>query len=118
VHARTVVVGNAANTVHPNGAQGLNLGLRDVAVLAHLLAPTPDVGAAGLLADYVARRTRDHRAVGGCTDLIAQSFRSRLSVVALGRRLSFGALAASRTARRALILEASGLAALARGRRA
>lgn len=118
VHARTVVVGNAANTVHPNGAQGLNLGLRDVAVLAHVLAPAPDVGAAERLADYAARRARDHRAIGGCTDLIAQGFRSRLFMVALGRRLGLGALGASSAARRALILEASGLAALARGRRA
>ncbi|MGR8921619.1 MAG: FAD-dependent oxidoreductase, partial [Gammaproteobacteria bacterium] len=37
VAPRAVVVGNAANTVHPNGAQGFNLGLRDAAELARTL---------------------------------------------------------------------------------
>ncbi|MGB7481112.1 MAG: FAD-dependent monooxygenase, partial [Burkholderiaceae bacterium] len=44
VTARTVAIGNAAQTLHPVAGQGLNLGLRDAAVLARLLAPpaTPD----------------------------------------------------------------------------
>jgi 2-octaprenyl-6-methoxyphenol hydroxylase len=36
--ARTVAIGNAAQTLHPVAGQGLNLGLRDAAVLARLLA--------------------------------------------------------------------------------
>jgi 2-octaprenyl-6-methoxyphenol hydroxylase len=36
--ARTVAIGNAAQTLHPVAGQGLNLGLRDVTVLARLLA--------------------------------------------------------------------------------
>ncbi|HHY51220.1 MAG TPA: hypothetical protein GYA10_15920 [Alphaproteobacteria bacterium] len=31
---RYIVVGNAAHSVHPNGAQGFNLGVRDAAVAA------------------------------------------------------------------------------------
>lgn len=34
---RAVLVGNAAQTLHPNGAQGFNLGLRDALTLAELI---------------------------------------------------------------------------------
>lgn len=56
---RAVLVGNAAQTVHPIGAQGFNLGLRDALTLAELVAAAPDPGAAGLLERYAARRAPD-----------------------------------------------------------
>lgn len=36
--ARTVIIGNASHTLHPVAGQGLNLALRDVAVLTDLIA--------------------------------------------------------------------------------
>ena len=59
VAPRAVLVGNAAQTVHPIGAQGFNLGLRDALTLAELVTSAADPGAEALLADYVARRTPD-----------------------------------------------------------
>ncbi|TAL75271.1 MAG: 2-octaprenyl-6-methoxyphenyl hydroxylase [Rhodanobacter sp.] len=56
---RAVLVGNAAQTVHPIGAQGFNLGLRDALTLAELVAGASDPGAASLLADYATRRAPD-----------------------------------------------------------
>jgi len=56
---RAVLVGNAAQTVHPIGAQGFNLGLRDALTLAELAAAAPDPGDAGLLERYAARRGPD-----------------------------------------------------------
>ncbi|MEO5830508.1 MAG: 2-octaprenyl-6-methoxyphenyl hydroxylase [Rhodanobacter sp.] len=56
---RAVLVGNAAQTVHPIGAQGFNLGLRDALTLAELVASAGDPGDAGLLASYAARRAPD-----------------------------------------------------------
>jgi 2-octaprenyl-6-methoxyphenol hydroxylase len=56
---RAVLVGNAAQTVHPIGAQGFNLGLRDALTLAELIATADDPGAAGLLERYAARRAPD-----------------------------------------------------------
>ncbi|KAF1004026.1 MAG: 2-octaprenyl-6-methoxyphenol hydroxylase [Luteibacter sp.] len=56
---RAVLVGNAAQTVHPIGAQGFNLGLRDALTLAELVAQAPDVGAPTLLAEYARRREAD-----------------------------------------------------------
>ena len=56
---RTVLVGNAAQTVHPIGAQGFNLGLRDALTLAELVAGAADPGDAALLGRYAARRAPD-----------------------------------------------------------
>ena len=56
---RAVLVGNAAQTVHPIGAQGFNLGLRDALTLAELVAAAPDPGASSLLETYAARREPD-----------------------------------------------------------
>lgn len=59
VSTRAVLVGNAAQTVHPIGAQGFNLGLRDALTLAELLTSADDPGAEELLANYAARRAPD-----------------------------------------------------------
>ncbi|MEO7067817.1 MAG: 2-octaprenyl-6-methoxyphenyl hydroxylase [Rhodanobacter sp.] len=56
---RAVLVGNAAQTIHPIGAQGFNLGLRDALTLAELVADASDPGAAELLTRYAARRAPD-----------------------------------------------------------
>ena len=56
---RAALVGNAAQTVHPIGAQGFNLGLRDALTLAEMVANADDPGAAELLARYAARREPD-----------------------------------------------------------
>jgi len=59
ISQRAVLVGNAAQTVHPIGAQGFNLGLRDALTLAELLASAADPGAPSLLENYAARRAPD-----------------------------------------------------------
>jgi len=60
---RAVLVGNAAQSVHPVGAQGFNLGLRDAMTLAELLAACArgggDPGDPALLAAHAARRRED-----------------------------------------------------------
>ena len=59
VAPRAVLVGNAAQTVHPIGAQGFNLGLRDALTLAELVADAADPGSQELLERYAARRAPD-----------------------------------------------------------
>jgi 2-octaprenyl-6-methoxyphenol hydroxylase len=56
---RAVLVGNAAQTIHPIGAQGFNLGLRDALTLSERVAAAADPGAADLLQSYAARRAPD-----------------------------------------------------------
>jgi 2-octaprenyl-6-methoxyphenol hydroxylase len=71
--ARMVAIGNAAQTLHPVGGQGLNLGLRDAAVLARMLA----VDATPLaLQHYAARRREDRRVTIALTDAMARAFAS------------------------------------------
>ena len=60
---RAVLVGNAAQTVHPIGAQGFNLGLRDALTLSELVARADDPGSPELLREYAARRAPDREGV-------------------------------------------------------
>ena len=59
VAERAALVGNAAQTLHPIGAQGFNLGLRDALTLAELIEAVDDPGDAGLLAEHARRRAED-----------------------------------------------------------
>ncbi|WP_093139685.1 2-octaprenyl-6-methoxyphenyl hydroxylase [Pseudoxanthomonas sp. GM95] len=59
VAPRAVLLGNAAQSIHPLGAQGFNLGLRDALTLAELMAQSEDAGGDALLAEYVRRRQPD-----------------------------------------------------------
>ena len=61
VGARAVVLGNAAQTIHPIGAQGFNLGLRDALTLAELIEQSQDPGASALLDAYAERRREDRQ---------------------------------------------------------
>ena len=74
--ARTVAIGNAAQTLHPVAGQGLNLGLRDAAVLARLLARgiDQDHGIADALSRFAQERARDRGAIIRTTDAMARVF--------------------------------------------
>lgn len=71
--ARSVAIGNAAQTLHPVAGQGLNLGLRDAAVLASLLAQT---STPEKLAQFIASRGSDRNITLRLTDLMARVFAS------------------------------------------
>jgi 2-octaprenyl-6-methoxyphenol hydroxylase len=73
VAPRAVLVGNAAQTLHPIGAQGFNLGLRDALTLAELLIERKgDAGDATLLAEYAARRREDREGTAAASDALAR----------------------------------------------
>jgi 2-octaprenyl-6-methoxyphenol hydroxylase len=62
VHApRAVLVGNAAQSLHPVGAQGFNLGLRDALTLAEMLKAEGIAALSGDLLERYARRRREDR---------------------------------------------------------
>lgn len=75
---RLVLIGNAAHTLHPVAGQGFNLGLRDVAALAEVLAihaaTGEDPGSAVALADYRRWRGRDQMDTANLTDALARLF--------------------------------------------
>ncbi|QWP79354.1 2-octaprenyl-6-methoxyphenyl hydroxylase [Lysobacter sp. K5869] len=77
VAPRAVLVGNAAQTIHPIGAQGFNLGLRDAMTLAELIeqqraAGDADCGSEALLARYLQRRKEDRERTVGFSDGLAR----------------------------------------------
>jgi 2-octaprenyl-6-methoxyphenol hydroxylase len=93
---RCVIIGNAAQGLHPVAGMGFNLGLRDVASLAELIADsaartaaggTADAGDAKLLAEYDAWRSADRRGVIGFTDGLVRVFSNPLSAVRRLRNL-------------------------------
>jgi 2-octaprenyl-6-methoxyphenol hydroxylase len=69
---RSVLAGNAAQTIHPIGAQGFNLGLRDALTLAEIISGTPDPGAADVLATYADARREDRERTLAFSDGLAR----------------------------------------------
>jgi 2-octaprenyl-6-methoxyphenol hydroxylase len=71
---RAVLVGNAAQTLHPVGAQGFNLGLRDALTLAELVEADAggDPGADALLRGYALRRAPDRERTLAFSDGLAR----------------------------------------------
>lgn len=98
VAGRAVVIGNSSHALHPVAGQGLNLGLRDVATLADLLAEAArhgtDPGDATLLADYEQRRQPDYQAVVQYTDTLVRIFSNDFAP--LGHARAGGLLAVDR----------------------
>jgi 2-octaprenyl-6-methoxyphenol hydroxylase len=93
---RCVIVGNAAQGLHPVAGMGFNLGLRDVASLAEVLAEHrpadgADPGDPHLLAEYDAWREADRRGIIAFTDGLVRLFANPLGVVQ--RLRNFGLLA-------------------------
>ncbi len=75
VATRAVLIGNAAQALHPVAAQGFNLGLRDAAMLAEAITEAPaDAGSAQLLRRFEQWRSRDRGAVVRFTDGLVRLF--------------------------------------------
>ncbi len=72
IDQRVVLIGNAAQTIHPIGAQGFNLGLRDADALAGLVSVTDDPGAADVLQRYADQRAADRAQTVRSSDAIVK----------------------------------------------
>ena len=85
-----VVIGNAAQTLHPVAGQGFNVGMRDAWALAGLIVNTPpeDLGDAQMLASYNKLRQRDTRGGILFTDLLVNLFSN--DVIGLGAMRGVG----------------------------
>ena len=99
VASRAVLVGNAAQTLHPIAAQGFNLGLRDALTLAELLGEqvrgkgdVGDVGDAGMLQRYAERRHEDRMGTAAMSDGLARWTASEALPLKLLRSLGLVAL--------------------------
>jgi 2-octaprenyl-6-methoxyphenol hydroxylase len=88
---RCAIIGNAAQSLHPVAGMGFNLGLRDVACLAELIAENlrrdADPGNPALLREYDAWRRADRGGVIAFTDGLVRLFSSPLSAAVRVRNL-------------------------------
>lgn len=122
---RLAVMGNAAQMLHPIAGQGLNLGLRDAASLAELLADAQraghdfDAGATELLDSYAAWRQEDSKRIVAFTDTLVRVFNQPLGLIKFARNaglLAFDLMPMAKDAMAQLSMGASGrIPRLARG---
>ena len=108
--SRAVIMGNAAQTLHPIGAQGFNLGLRDALSLAELVrdARANDAGSAALLDAYAQRRVEDRGETLRFSDGLARITSNTAPPLRLLRSLAMGALDAMPDLRASLVGGAMG----------
>lgn len=96
VKPRLVFIGNAAHTLHPVAGQGFNLGLRDVAALAQVLADAwragGDPGAPDTLRRYARWRRRDQLQTTLVTDGLVRAFSNDFLPLAVLRNLGLSGL--------------------------
>jgi 2-octaprenyl-6-methoxyphenol hydroxylase len=94
---RCLLIGNAANALHPVAGQSFNLSLRDIACLYELLSEhqSKDLsgdGFASLATDYESQRLAEQRQVIGYGDGLVSLFSNELPVVDHVRAASLGLL--------------------------
>jgi 2-octaprenyl-6-methoxyphenol hydroxylase len=106
VSGRVVLIGNAAQALHPVAGQGFNLGLRDAATLAEMLAGASHTdfapAAAELLEKFAAWRAEDRKGVTRFTDSLVKLFGSDTPGVGLVRNFGLLLFDLSPAAKRAL----------------
>ncbi len=110
---RVVLIGNAMHQLHPVAGQGLNLGLRDVAMLAEMLVARlafgEDIGERTFLERYAQARQADLDRVIRFTDSTVRIFSTDFAPVALARNAGLLALDRFLPGKRLLAQYAMGL---------
>ncbi|MFT6105107.1 MAG: 2-octaprenyl-6-methoxyphenol hydroxylase [Paracoccaceae bacterium] len=113
VAQRLVLVGDAAQGVHPIAGQGLNQGLRDVATLVEVLAQArrrgEDIGGLDVLDRHRQWRSFDRSMLAFATDGFNRLFSNNNPLLRFGRDLGMAAATAMPGLRRGILREAAGL---------
>jgi 2-octaprenyl-6-methoxyphenol hydroxylase len=107
VAGRVVLIGNAAQALHPVAGQGFNLGLRDAATLAEMLAGAASNSDSSMMLDdllgkFSAWRDEDRRGVTRFTDSLVRLFGSDTPGLGLVRNFGLLLFDLSPVAKRAL----------------
>lgn len=91
---RVALAGDAAHAMHPVAGQGFNLGLRDVAALAEVMADAVrlglDPGSPAVLRDYQRRRRFDAATLMASTDGLVRLFSNDVTPLRTVRGLGLG----------------------------
>ncbi len=116
VDRRLALVGDAAHGIHPIAGQGLNLGLRDIAALAEVLADAKrtglDLGADDVLERYQRWRRFDTTSLALGTDALVHLFSNDWGPLRLARDIGLSAVNAISPARRFFMRHAGGAVAV------
>jgi len=113
--AGLALVGNAAHTIHPIAGQGMNLGLRDVAVLADVLQQDwakENLSSSLVAQTYAERRRLDTLAVAGFTEGVLETFGSTIMPTRWLRGQGLNMMQTSPSLKQILLQQAAGLAQL------
>ncbi|MGV6817289.1 MAG: 2-octaprenyl-6-methoxyphenyl hydroxylase [Thiotrichales bacterium] len=89
---RSLLIGNAAHTLHPVAGQGLNLALRDVAVLLDILDRGYEPGSSEQLLTYETLRMRDIKETARYTYTLVKIFSNSSPLLSHTRAASLGLL--------------------------
>lgn len=114
VGVRAALIGNASQALHPVAAQGFNLGLRDAAVLAELIASSSDPGGPALLNEFDQRRAADRRGIIAFTDRLVRLFGDSRASIGAARDLGLLLFDVMPPAKRALSRISWGFGAMPR----
>jgi 2-octaprenyl-6-methoxyphenol hydroxylase len=116
VRQSVVVMGNAAHTLHPVAGQGFNLAIRDVAVLAAVLAEAADLGQGlgdlAVLQRYAQRQENDQMRTIGASDTLPRLFMHPDPVLGLARDMALAGLDIAAPLKREFVRHAAGVAAM------
>jgi 2-octaprenyl-6-methoxyphenol hydroxylase len=110
---RLALVGEAAHVIHPIAGQGLNIGIRDIAVLAELIVDARrlglDIGDNAVLEPYDRRRRTDALILAGVTDGLNRLFSNTIPPIRLARDLGLATVNRLPPVKRLLMQHAMGV---------
>jgi 2-octaprenyl-6-methoxyphenol hydroxylase len=110
---RFALVGDAAHGVHPIAGQGLNLGLRDVAALAEVIADAArlglDIGSLAALERYERWRRLDSALSAATFDALNRLFSNDWTVLRTARDFGLGLVERLPALKQLFVAEAAGL---------
>lgn len=110
---RVALIGDAAHAIHPIAGQGVNLGFRDVAVLAEVVEDARklglDIGFETVLGGYTRWRAFDAAMMVGVTDALTRLFSNNIFPLNIARKLGLATVGKLPPLKRFFMRHAMGL---------
>ncbi|MCI5048958.1 MAG: 2-octaprenyl-6-methoxyphenyl hydroxylase [Rickettsiales bacterium] len=110
---RIALIGDAAHAIHPIAGQGVNLGYRDVAVMADLITDQAklglDIGSGTVLDHYARWRELDITSMASVTDGLNRLFSNNWLPVKLARNIGLSVVNRTKPLKSFLMRDAMGL---------